>query len=400
MKVLILDDETKRALIWKKDLDSIVQGEVVVYRPDQVSELISELHKARLNARIEGSNYQPVESLNGFDLMIIDYDLLGLEVGKSAAWATGAELAYSMRLMSTVGPIVVVNQFGTNSYDLTMRRGVSSYADVDVGSAQITSPGLWRSDKFEGFRPWGWPDLHKEVERFSLIQGFVLENLDHPVMSALGFELENAESTSFISYELAAFLGAGPRNKGITFRDVVIKNAGLRVFNILEKDHDILEKLPDDQIARICTAILTHWLEKVVLPAQEVIADAPHLCSQLPWAIKEPSNLENWMNVCSLRAEAVPEMLSRYRVEPHFLFSRPVFWAENARREIPIPEGFQFSDLPAIQFCENLSVFSQEADSSSFPSDVIAFDKKRWIRSDDKSGASNVNYEPQSYLLM
>lgn len=398
MKILILDDETSRALLWKKALDSIVQGDVVVYETNDVSRLISELHKARFSSR--DGDYVFVESLDGYDLVIVDYDLLGLEMENPMAWATGAELAYSMRLMSKVGPIVVVNQFGTNAFDLTMRRAITSYADVDVGSAQITLPGLWQSEDFKGFRPWHWPNLQREVERFHLVRDFVLKNLDQPVMSTLGFELEDSESPNFIGYEVAAFLGAGQRNKDLTFREVVTKNAGLRIFNILEKDHPLVARFPKEQIARVCTSILIHWLEKVVLPAQEVIADAPHLCVELPWVVTDGNNPDAWASVCSLNIDVVPEKLNSFSVSPGFLFSRPVFWAERARREIAVPEGFLFSDLPSINFCENLSSFSSEQNALSFPSDVIAFDKKRWIRLDKESGASEVNYEPQSYLLM
>lgn len=398
MKVLILDDETKRAELWKKTLDTFVDGEIVVFSPAQVSNLIGELHKSRFASR--DGKYIPVEGLNEYDLIIIDYDLLGLEMESPAAWATGAELAYSIRLMSKVGPILVVNQFGTNAFDLTMRRGVSSYADVDVGSAQIESPGLWQSEGFKAFRPWHWPNLHKEIDRFELVQAFVLENLDQPVMSTLGLELENSDASNFISYEIAAFLGAGQRNKDITFREVVANNAGLRVFNILEKDMAIIEGFPKEQIARVGASILIHWLEKVVLPSQEVIADVPHLSSQLPWVVTDAANPESWDALCRLDTDRVPAALTPFAVMPECLFSRPVFWAEKARRDIPFPDGFVFSQLPALQFCENTSRFAPEEHASSFPSDVIAFDKKRWVRIDRDSGASMVNYEPQSYLLM
>jgi hypothetical protein len=398
MKVLILDDETDRAMRWQSVLSKLVNSEFVVYEKKDVSVLISELHRARFESR--KGVFKPVNGLDGFDLVIVDYDLLGLEMENPAAWATGAELAYSMRLMSSIGPIVVVNQFGTNTFDLTMRRGISSYADVDVGSAQITSLGLWSSKDFQGFRPWHWPDLHREVERFSLVHGFVKENINKSVMEVLSFELEDADSPNFISYEIAALLGVGVNNKNLTFRDVVINNSGLRVFNILEKDKEILDVMTDDQVARVCSSILIHWLEKVVLPAQEVVADAPHLCAQLPWAIDYFQNIEKWNEVCSLDESAVPALFSNYHVQPDFLFSRPVFWAEKARRDILMPDDFEFDCLPKVQFCENLSVFSLEESASSFPSDVIAFDKKRWVRCDKESGASGVNYEPQSYLLM
>ncbi|UMZ11908.1 hypothetical protein I9018_31335 [Pseudomonas sp. MPFS] len=398
MRVLILDDETPRATVWKKSLDALVGGEVVVYDAGQVSNLIGELHRARFNSR--NGDYKPASSLEGYDLIIVDYDLLGLEMERPAAWATGAELAYSIRLMSTVGPIVVVNQFGTNAFDLTMRRGISSYADLDVGSAQITASGLWSSDGFAGFRPWHWPNLHEEVTRFENLNAFVLKHLDSPVLSVLNFELEDSDAWNFISYEMVSFLGVGQQKKETTFREMVKGNAGLRVFNILEKDEKLISSLPDEQAARIAAAILIHWLEKVVLPSQEVIADVPHLSMQLPWIVEDFSNPQAWADLCSLGDAHIPKFLIPYKVEPECLFSRPTFWAERARRDSQFPDKFEFSKLPNIQFCEDVSRFVPEDQASSFPSDVIAFDKKRWVEIPKSSGTSTVNYEPQSYLLM
>lgn len=398
MKVLILDDETARANVWKLSLDKLVQGEVVVYSPSQVSNVINELHTARLASR--SGTFSPLNALDGFDLVIIDYDLLGLEMAAPAAWATGAELAYSIRLMSEVGPIVVVNQFGTNAYDLTMRRGVTSYADVDVGSAQIESPGLWQSHGFGPYRPWHWPDLHREVSRFALVHEYILQRLNDPVMASLGFELEDSDASNYISYEIAAFLGASQQNRNTTFRDIVLSNDGLRLFNILEKDLKILEGFSDSQMARVSAAILIHWLEKIVLPTQEVVADIPHLAVQLPWIIEDVINPEAWNALCRLDRDYVPELLIPFAIQPEFLYSRPVFWAEKARREIAFPKGFVFADLPSLQFCEDSSSYVPEEEALSFPSDVIAFDKKRWVKVVKNSELPTVNYEPQSYLLM
>ena len=399
MRIVILDDETLRANSWKTTLLDFLDADVdiTVFNVGQVSQLIGELHRARFESRTKG--YRQVNSLDGYDLVIIDYDLLGLEPDQAAAWATGAEVAYTMRLMCDVGPIVVVNQFGTNTFDLTMRRGIASYADTDVGSLQVTSKGLWSSDKFEGFRPWHWPNLCHESARFKAACEYVANNLDAPLMASLGFDVSDTESDSFINYELAAFVGAA-NGHDLTFRELVMNNAGLRVFNILEKDIDILTSMPDEQVARVSAVILMHWLEKVVLPAQEVVGDAPHLATQLPWVLNDSSDIDEWSALCTLTPGGVPQELLSYVFEPSFLFSRPVFWAEKARRESSMPQEFEFADLPLVQFCENLSSFIPESEATSFPSDVIAFDKKRWVKIDEGRVGQNENYEPQSYLLM
>ncbi|EOZ5126721.1 TPA: hypothetical protein ACSQFP_001971 [Pseudomonas aeruginosa] len=395
MKILILDDETRRANEWKASISNFSKVEIDVFAPEHVSELISKFHQARFDSR--GGKYIPVTDYDQYDLVIIDYDLLGLQMDRPAAWATGAELAYCIRMMSLIGYVVVVNQFGTNSFDLTMCRGISSYADTDVGSSQIASKGLWSSSGFEGFRPWHWPDLLKESARFPIVKGFVKEHLDDSVFESLGFDLSDSDLPNFVNYEVSSYIGAGQRNN-VTFRDLISSGTG-RIFNALEKDRPIFEVMPPDQLAAVCASILIRWLEKVVLPSQEVVSDLPHLCIQMPWVVDEFNSMGRWASLCSFEREIVPQILEPYLFQHDFLFSRPVFWAERARREILVPDGFTFEATPSIQFCEDLSRFMPEGECSSFPSDVLAFDKKRWI-CDQDAAAKNVNYEPQSYLLM
>ncbi|MGR1216556.1 hypothetical protein ACUYGA_06770 [Metapseudomonas otitidis] len=396
MKVLILDDETRRAEDWKVKINFILECEIDVFSVDQVADLISKFHQSRFDSR--GEKYSEVTEYNEYDLVIVDYDLLGLQMDKPAAWATGAELAYCMRIMSSVGFIVVVNQFGTNSFDLTMRRGISSYADVDVGSMQITMPGLWSTCGFDEFRPWHWPNLLIEAERYPQVCSFVEENLDKPVFKTLGFELEDSESPCFINYDAASYIGGGS-GRDVTFRQLATSSAGLRVFNALEKDKAIFDHMPAERLAGVCASILIHWLEKVVLPAHEVISDSPHLGIQIPWVVDNYRELESWKDLCSLSGDAVPALLKNYLFEPGCLFSRPVLWAEKARREIIAPNGFAYGDVPPIQFCEDLSKFELEENCLGFPSDVLAVDKKRWV-SEGANESEFVNYEPQSYLLM
>lgn len=396
MRVLILDDETSRAKGWREKLIALTSAEIDVPEPDEVSVLISQMHKARFDSR--SGTFRNVESLGSYDLIILDYDLLGLQVEKLSAWATGAELAYCMRLITSVGPIVVVNQFGTHSFDLTMRRGISSYADVDVGSEQITLSGLWMSNGFEGFRPWHWPNLVGESARFASVKNFIQQNLDGSVAEALGLNLVDSDAENYIGYEVAAFIGAG-QEKAVTFRDVVMGEAGLRVFNILEKDRPVLDCMPEEQISILSAAIVMHWLEKVVLPCQETIIDLPHLCLQIPWVVPNFEDAQAWNSLCDIGSPEIPSALEPYRFEPSFFFSRPVFWGVKARNRIFALDEFVFDRMPDIQFCENTSRFALSESCSDYPSDVLAFDKKRWI-SNEKLVATGANYEPQSYLLM
>ena len=409
MNILILDDDQARAEEWKREIDKTLNGEakITVHDNTNVSRVISELHQKRLKAR-EG-DYQTVAELDAIDLLIVDYDLLGLDSKGHSAWSTGAEVAYAARLMSKVGPIVVVNQYGTNSFDLTMRRTSPSYADLDLGSKHITSPELWKDEGFEGFRPWHWPNLRSEPSRFRDLSNFVLENLDNPVIQVLGLELSDYDSPRYISPELLARLGLS-REGGITFKQLLVgfkKEDGkyqpnpISVFNILEKDAELVKDMPPDVLSRLGAAVLSHWIERLILPNQELIADVAHLAYQYPWLLENPESQTTWQNLVRLdSAVGLRNELANHTVSPACLVSRPAYWAKQARREVEMPESFSMARVPNLAFCEDSSSFAHKGECKSFPSDLQTFDRERWVMDDLISGGEKVNYEPQAYLLM
>ncbi|MED7670775.1 hypothetical protein GXB78_26595 [Pseudomonas moraviensis subsp. stanleyae] len=399
MKILILDDETDRAESWKKKIEGYGDFDVIVPGTGEVSSIIADLHTKRLESRKE--HFNPSEALSGYDLVMVDYDLLGLEtVAGGSAWSTGAEVAYAGRLMCDVGPIVVVNQFGTNSFDLTMSRTSSSYADLDVGSEQVAEPSLWSVSEFSGFRPWHWPNLISEKNRFTQMHEFVLNNLNTPITQALGFEVINVESPRFIGHEILGYLGIESAEV-VTFRQLLTERRDIRVFNVLEKDLPLLKNMDDRSLSRVCAVVVSHWLEKIVMPNQEVVADLPHLAPQLPWVLADYSDEESWSKLCFLTENVfIPESLAEYQFQPSFMFSRPVFWAEEAKAGLEGQGEFDIHKLPSLKFCEDVSSFKQTAEAKSFPSDLLSFDKERWVHGDLRCGNTSVNYEPQSYLLM
>lgn len=398
IRVLILDDEYERALGWKSVISPYIDGEVTVFERPQVSAFISELHAARFKSRKDG--YEPVSTIADYDLLIIDYDLLGLETENVAAWSTGAEIAYTARLMCQIGPIVVVNQFGTSAFDLTMKRTIASYADYDVGSTQITALGLWSSHGFDGFRPWSWPDLNCEVARFNTMCEVVEANLDKSVTEFLHFDLKDFEAPNFLSHEMAGLLGI-KQDGEITFRQIAKKISGISVYNILEKDLPIVESMPDKQLARLAACIVWRWLEKVVMPSQLAVIDLPHLVSRFPWVLSEGEEMGAWANFATLEVpQGLVDGLDDCRYEHQEFFSRPVYWIEKVRRKYPMPASFEISAIPDLVFCEDSSKFRLRDESFSFPSDLAGFDNERWVENDLKCEGRDVNYEPQSYLLM
>ncbi|AIS18816.1 hypothetical protein LT40_16085 [Pseudomonas rhizosphaerae] len=398
IKILVLDDEYDRACGWRDEILTFMHADITVLPKKEVSDFITELHRSRLASR--NGAYEYAKGYDQFDLLIVDYDLLGLDEEASAAWSTGAEIAYTARLMSRVGPIVVVNQYGTCNFDLTMKRTLSSYADYDVGSLQITSPGFWASSDFDGFRPWHWPNIVGEVGRIKTFREFIFDKLDLPVIQSLGFELADAESPRYLTYDIAGLLGVKSGGTS-TFREIAINSVGLSVFNILDKDRPIVQCMPDEQLANVACAIVSHWLERVVLPGQQCVADMPHLASRYPWLLSAPQRPESWSALSTLNsADVLIENVSNHIAGEAFFYSRPAYWIQEIDQAFPVPEDFDISQVPDHVFCEDSSKFHPRSDSSSYPSDLIGFDNERWVVGELQCGGKDVSYEPQAYLLM
>ncbi|WP_434629817.1 hypothetical protein J3P84_09935 [Pseudomonas sp. Z1-29] len=400
MKFLILDDETGRAETWADTIRKfLVDGsEVKVFNRDEVSDVINEIQQKRIEAR--NGRFESVKALDGYDLVIIDYDLLGLDSsGGNAGWSTGAEIAYAARLMCDVGPLVVVNQYGNNSFDLTMKRSWFSKADLDMGSHQVVNPGAWKSNGFSGFRPWHWPNLQEEAARFSKMTDFVRERLDASIIKTFGFVLEDTSSPKYIGYELSGLLGI--KDEDVTFRELLTTATDVRVFHILEKDLKILQAMDNDRLARVTANVVWRWLEKIVLPSQETLSDLPHLALELPWIFTGWRDSEQWNRLSDLTLTAELNPLAKeYAFVPDFMFSRPVYWGGMLKEKLVRPDDFDVSQIPNLVFCEDTSQFVCEEEATDFPSDLPAFEKQRWVKNGSPDFAIEVNYEPQSYLLM
>lgn len=396
MKILILDDDTLRAEGWRDELQRFSLGlNVVAARKEYVSEVISDLHKARLAARESAKEVAPYSGLSEYDLVILDYDLLGLDSEHSAAWSTGAEIAYAARLMANVGPMLLVNQYGTDSFDLTMRKSIGSYADYDIGHKQLVTKNLFSSSKFAGFRPWSWPNLLLECSRFKLMAEYVFNHLNEPVLSTLGFNSSDYNSPKFLRREIVGVLGV---DEGTTFREIVVNRHCVGIFNILEKDESILNSLPDMQLARISSVVVWHWLERVVLPAQDTLCDLPHLVYFLPWLLADKAlSVAEWEAQCDM--ERKMEMVDDYVFSPSCFFSRPVYWLKEIKERASVPSGFLISNVPRLVFCEDVSRFVQEDDAVDFYPDIYAADAVRWVSGDEDRRQFGVNYEPQGYLM-
>lgn len=405
MKVVLLDDDTDRAQGWAAHLRNQHNVDAVAPDKEVVRQVISSLYNRRKVGRADGGNIWeiPCDLLDEAELLIIDYDLQNLE--KTGEWTTGSEVAYAARLTSKAKSIIIVNQRGTNRFDLTMVKGVESRADLDIGSTQLTNPGLWQSEKFDGYRPWHWPNLHREPERVLKSIEYVKAHLDAPILATLGFS-EDYDSGKSMRPEI---WGRLCNSKTTSFRDLVAPVDTDSVVHVLPADIEIF-KSDEYLIAAISASIVRRWLERWVLPNQDVLMDIPHLVSRFPWLLRNYEDEANWHSLESLNpAELLIGGANDYMFECEFFLSRPVYWAGTL--EIKTDDfrdsKFDYTKVPDLVFREDVSNFASPDISRDFPSQVVSIENRRWISDPAEEKHFNgpqdikaVVFEPQSLLLV
>lgn len=404
LNVVLLDDDTDRAKAWAEQISRFDNCIAVAPEKNEVRELIGALFKRRKEGRVGGTKFWHVkcELVDAADLLIIDYDLQNLD--DNGEWTTGSEVAYSARLVSRAKTIVVINQRGANRFDLTMVKAAESRADLDVGGVQLTNPGLWQSSGFQGYRPWHWPNLTLEPIRALEGVAFVKEHLDEPIFTSLGFS-EDFDSGRALRPEVWGKLCVDQKT---TFRELVAPANEAQSMHLLFADVSIFRE-DDELIATIAAAITRRWLEKWVLPNQDVLSDGAHLALRMPWIIANSQDENEWHKLETLEScDGLVEGLTDFRFKPSCLFSRPVYWAEaiEAQGNGLRPDDFDYSQIPDFVFREDVSNFGRSAESRDFPSQVISIENRRWITDPESQaemdGPQNIKavvFEPQSLLL-
>lgn len=367
-KVLVCDDDLDQAKGWASDLVASARGSATLLVESVPRHVLVE-DLTRLRARQKQARRRRVgsdpddTSFDGRDLVIVDFDLLNLE----GPTDSGESVAYMARCYTTCGIIVDLNQFGTNPFDTTFKGHPASFADLNIGSEQLTNPGLWKLP-FSGFRPWSWPLLGQLIQRRREQIKLVERSFELPVLEALGFPDSVIE---VLSSRALGLIGSPQLGRTVKLRQVIRSHMGLR-----NKDRPMSEASE----VRISAARICKWLEDVVIPGEDILVDAPHLVSRFP-SLLDKAARKNMNSLADLE-QAASVLPINHRVlkgatipEPSWI-SRPVwFWpliqgnreieeivdpwrvrgsnlgfAEDASRYLPKSELIEFSasDLASV----------------------------------------------------
>jgi len=326
--------------------------------------------------------------LDETSIFVVDYDLLK---EFKETFLTGENIAYLARCFSTCGLIIGLNQFiklGDNRFDLTMKGHLESFCDLNIENKQLDNLGLWGDEKKE-FRPWYWPHLPDYLTCFEKKVNEIIDDPNQTICEVLGIE----EVVKAFPRSALEFLGREPEKT--TVKKFVTKSGnGLRA-----RDN----KPTDAMVARIAVARLSKWLERVVLPGQDILVDAPHLVSRYPSLLTgDHSNIDNWNKTTSFdaydRLGLNHELIEEFRFENIDWISRPVwFWGKvsNCQKIKEVKEPWEKERIEYV-FCEDASSFYRREDCKEFIIKSESPYVRRFIRHFRNAG---IQYEPRARLL-
>ena len=384
-QILLIDDRPSFTRGFQRKLSQL--PEVTNRFKIEVCELariradIAQLESRRKCARRRGSLTGKQNRRTLFDdsaVLVVDFDLLELD---PQSFFTGENIAYLARCYSECGLILALNQFGQRPFDLTLAGHPESYADLNLGDQQLTNSWLWGGTR-TGFKPWSWLNVPKGVDAYRQRTNEVRENLDEQILGYLGFSKLDAE---LMPRSVVEFLQVGTKNPSkTTFRQFVTASGnGLKLRD---------KASSDDSVSRIAAARLSKWLERLVLPCQEILVDAPHLVSRLPSLLTgDIQNVASW-NKSSTRLPPGrlglrSKILAGYCFQFDDWISRPV-WKWRALSEDGV--GRSETDTwpvehPDFVFCEDISEFLPRDSTREFVAEIPSASTRRYVADDTSS---------------
>jgi hypothetical protein len=202
------------------------------------------------------------------------------------------------------------------------------------------------------------PDYESGFEkRIRDVNESLAESSPIPIWEVIGFPVNVFET---LPRSTAEFLGRGAEPAETTFRRFVAESGN----SLRPKD---AENASDDVVARVGAARIAKWLERLVLPGQDILVDAPHLVWRFPTLLAgDVGEIETWNRTARLaNYEALgltTEVIEPFHAKKAHWLSRPA-WFWNDLRECEeiaeVREPWKVN-APEWVFCEDASRFCME----------------------------------------
>jgi len=395
-KILLCDDEEhfrEKCLATLKSQKNVTKNfEIASLESYEFVEDMEVLKERQRSYRDGEYLEQSPSKLDDVSILIVDYDLLNLLSKES--FLTGENVAYEVRCFSKCDMIIVMNQYryGDDIFDLTLKGHPESFADLNISSEQLGNPGLW-GGQTRGFRPWQWPHLPTVLENFRQRVEDVATNLDTPILEVLGIPEEIA---GMLPRSAIEFIGDDlPKT---TFKEFLRRSEK----GLARKDKKMVEVADPETLGRIAAARISKWLERIVLPGQDILIDAPHLVSRYPSLLTgKHANIGSWNKATKFESyDALGldhEMIEEYRFKKEHWLSRPAwFWngVSDCQRIKEVSDPWTREKTDYV-FCEDSSRFHKASEAEEFLAELESPYLRRYVRIFE-----NINYEPKTRLSL
>lgn len=396
LRIVVCDDDADRVHDWAGRVgDCAKKATVVPLEPVEFAAAVRDLKVRMTNAKSGAASHSDgAETLDTADVLILDSDLTPDRDSKTGddpddlvathlASQVGREVAHLARAYSTAGAIVVVNQGAkTRTFDLTLNRFHNGTADVYVTDDELDNVGLWDPTGHSGYRPWAWPDLLRLPA--AIREAAEGSGLTDRVMSTLGLD-GSWVADSLLTRQIESIdLNDAADAETITFRDIVQTSSfglGLRPKELTS---------PAQQV-RVAVCGTRHWLERMVLPSQNILVDLPHLLQRQPWLVTDREDLTAWNRLVADSWTVSPIVAPDAYNEKASAFLGRSVWNVGA---LPARlAGQQVLPTDPV-FCEDTSQFCPLAGAVDFLSDVEGSQARRFI-----ARLPDVTYTPPTRMM-
>ena len=389
-RVLVLDDEPEIAEFWISKIGKTITDDYSLLPPlkrEDIRDAVQELLHRRSTLRNGKRDIDRTCPFDDIEILIVDYDLLHID--ENNAYYTGEGVGRLARMFSNCAVVVILNQFLGVDFDLSLRGHMQSYADLNINSEILATPGLWRSPPWEGFRPWVWQTLSKAVKTQRAREKMVEENWKNSIVNTLGMREEDAERLSATAF---GFIARQAKDFDslveVTFRDFLSGTLNKR---------DVEASLDTGSAVRLAAARIGKWLEREVLGPQDVLIDTPHLVQRFPFLIGERMcELDAWNDVAS-NMDSLPDTINEeYAFRLGDVLSRPAVWGQRFEKDGEIVRKrseFDFGNVPDFVFAEDMSAFVPMENAKEFRASYHNFFDRRFAAVVD-----GIRYMPQRRL--